>query len=91
MQEELFHLFNYLYDNNKQIIFSSDRAPAAILDIADRLRGRFASGSSGGGGHVGPKGGEKDKSLGDKAYVKVGGKVMVAGRNTTRYCQSPAD
>lgn len=44
MQEELFHLFNYLYDNNKQIIFSSDRAPVAISDIADRLRGRFASG-----------------------------------------------
>lgn len=43
-QEELFHLFNSLYDNNKQIIFSSDRAPAAIPDIADRLRGRFLSG-----------------------------------------------
>ena len=36
-QEELFHLFNALYDNNKQILFSSDRAPAAIPDIADRL------------------------------------------------------
>ncbi len=43
-QEELFHLFNALYDNNKQIIFSSDRAPAAIPDIADRVRGRLASG-----------------------------------------------
>jgi len=43
-QEELFHLFNYLYDNNKQIIFSSDRAPVAIADIAERLRGRFSSG-----------------------------------------------
>jgi chromosomal replication initiator protein len=43
-EEELFHLFNSLYDNNKQIIFSSDRAPAAIPDIADRLRGRLASG-----------------------------------------------
>ncbi len=43
-QEELFHLFNSLYDNNKQIIFSSDRSPAAIPDIADRLRGRFQSG-----------------------------------------------
>ncbi len=39
MQEELFHLFNSLYDNNKQIIFSSDRAPVSIPDIADRLRG----------------------------------------------------
>jgi len=44
MQEELFHLFNALYDNNKQIIFSSDRSPAAIPDIAERLRGRLASG-----------------------------------------------
>ncbi|HVX90105.1 MAG TPA: chromosomal replication initiator protein DnaA [Candidatus Paceibacterota bacterium] len=44
MQEELFHLFNALYDNNKQIIFSSDRSPASIPDIAERLRGRLASG-----------------------------------------------
>lgn len=44
MQEELFHLFNYLYDNNKQIVFSSDRPPVAIPDIAERLRGRLASG-----------------------------------------------
>jgi chromosomal replication initiator protein len=44
MQEELFHLFNSLYDNNKQILFSSDRPPVAIPDIADRLRGRLASG-----------------------------------------------
>ena len=43
-QEELFHLFNALYDTNKQIIFSSDRAPVAIPDIADRLKGRLASG-----------------------------------------------
>lgn len=43
-QEELFHLFNALHDTNKQIIFSSDRSPAAIPDIADRLKGRLASG-----------------------------------------------
>jgi chromosomal replication initiator protein len=43
-QEELFHLFNSLHDNNKQIIFSSDRSPNAIPDVADRLRTRFASG-----------------------------------------------
>ncbi len=43
-QEELFHLFNALYDTNKQIVFSSDRAPVAIPDIAERLKGRLASG-----------------------------------------------
>ena len=43
-QEELFHLFNALYDNNKQIVFSSDRAPVAIPDIASRLRSRFSVG-----------------------------------------------
>ncbi|MCK4386790.1 MAG: chromosomal replication initiator protein DnaA [Candidatus Pacebacteria bacterium] len=43
-QEELFHLFNYLYDNNKQIIFSSDRHPNHISDIADRLKSRFGAG-----------------------------------------------
>jgi chromosomal replication initiator protein len=29
-QEELFHLFNALRDNNKQIIFSSDKHPALL-------------------------------------------------------------
>jgi chromosomal replication initiator protein len=43
-QEELFHLFNALHDNNKQIIFSSDRPPHTIPDIADRIRGRLSSG-----------------------------------------------
>lgn len=43
-QEELFHLFNALYDANKQILFSSDRPPAAIPDITERLKGRLASG-----------------------------------------------
>ncbi len=43
-EEELFHLFNALHDTNKQIIFSSDRSPVAIPDIAERLKGRLASG-----------------------------------------------
>ncbi len=43
-QEELFHLFNTLHDTNKQIVFSSDRPPVAIPDIAERLKGRLASG-----------------------------------------------
>ncbi len=43
-QEELFHLFNTLYDNNKQIIFSSDKHPNLIPSIEDRLKSRFAAG-----------------------------------------------
>ncbi len=43
-QEELFHLFNALHDTNKQILFSSDRPPSSIPDIADRLKSRLASG-----------------------------------------------
>jgi len=43
-QEELFHLFNALYDNNKQIIFSSDKHPHFITGLEDRLKSRFAAG-----------------------------------------------
>lgn len=43
-QEELFHLFNALYDNNRQIVFSSDKNPNLIPDLADRLKTRFAMG-----------------------------------------------
>ncbi|MDO8575156.1 MAG: chromosomal replication initiator protein DnaA [bacterium] len=43
-QEELFHLFNYLYDNYRQIIFSSDKHPNYIPNLEDRLKSRFSSG-----------------------------------------------
>lgn len=43
-QEELFHIFNELYHNNKQIVFSSDRHPNYIPALEDRLRSRFSSG-----------------------------------------------
>jgi chromosomal replication initiator protein len=43
-QEELFHLFDYLHGNNKQIIFSSDQHPNYIQDLEDRLKSRFVSG-----------------------------------------------
>lgn len=43
-QEELFHLFNTLYDANKQIIFSSDTHPNLIPDLEDRLKSRFSAG-----------------------------------------------
>lgn len=43
-QEELFHLFNTFYENNKQIVFSSDKHPNFIPDLEDRLKSRFAAG-----------------------------------------------
>lgn len=43
-QEELFHLFNTLYENNKQIILSSDKHPNLIPSIEDRLKSRFGAG-----------------------------------------------
>ncbi len=43
-QEELFHLFNNLYDMNKQIIFSSDKHPNYIIGLEDRLKSRFSAG-----------------------------------------------
>ncbi len=43
-QEELFHIFNELYHNNKQIIFSSDRHPNYIPALEERLKSRFGSG-----------------------------------------------
>lgn len=44
LQEELFHLFNILYDRGKQIIFSSDKHPNYIIGLEDRLRSRFSAG-----------------------------------------------
>lgn len=43
-QEELFHLFNALYENNKQIVFSSDKHPNYIQNLEDRLKSRFSQG-----------------------------------------------
>lgn len=43
-QEEFFHTFNELYEDNKQIIMTSDRPPKDIKTLEDRLKTRFESG-----------------------------------------------
>ena len=43
-QEEFFHTFNVLYNNNKQIIISSDRSPNDLKSLEERLKTRFCWG-----------------------------------------------
>ena len=43
-QEEFFHTFNALVDQNKQIVISADRAPGEIANLEERIRSRLQCG-----------------------------------------------
>lgn len=43
-QNEFFNIFNQLYNDNKQIILSSDRSPDDLNKLEDRLKTRFCWG-----------------------------------------------
>jgi chromosomal replication initiator protein len=43
-QEEFFHTFNALVDQNKRIVISADRAPGEIKDLEERIKSRLQCG-----------------------------------------------
>ncbi len=43
-QEEFFHTFNALVDQNRQIVISGDRAPGEIKDLENRIKSRLQCG-----------------------------------------------
>lgn len=62
-QEELFHVFNSLYAEGKQLVLASDRPPRELSGLEDRLRSRFE------GGLVVPMQ-SPDRSLRERLYAR---------------------
>jgi chromosomal replication initiator protein len=44
LQEEIFHTFDYLYTQGKQIVLTSDRPPKELSTLEERLTSRFQGG-----------------------------------------------
>src|SRR6185312_2726983 len=62
-QEELFHVFNALYADGKQLVIASDRPPRELSGLEERLRSRFE------GGLVVPMQ-SPDRALREKLYAR---------------------
>lgn len=43
-QDEFFHTFNALVDNQKQLVISADRSPSSLDGIEERIKSRLSSG-----------------------------------------------
>ena len=46
VKEEIFHTFNHLYQNKKQIVFTSDVHPSELKGFPERLKSRFKCGTA---------------------------------------------
>ncbi|MDB5224688.1 MAG: dnaA [Candidatus Adlerbacteria bacterium] len=44
IKEEFFHLFNFLHDSNKQLVFTSDQHPNVIQNLEERIKSRLSAG-----------------------------------------------
>ncbi len=62
-QEELFHVFNVLHGEGKQIVLTSDRGPKELESLEERLRSRFEGGLVVG---ISPP----DRALREKLYAR---------------------
>jgi len=88
-EEEFFHTFNALYEANKQIIITSDKAPKFIPTLEERLRSRFEGGMIADIGYpdyelrcaiIKTKSQERDVELSDEIVGVVANKIQKSVR-----------